>query len=219
MIVAAMPVKNNIGWTAPLVDQLLLADSVDEIWIYDNASTDETKFWIAKNAYRQKICYVDASTMRFYEMWNHMIASASKIGNVKLAMLNNDIRLPHMALKTMADHMEGYQIAQVDGRKRSIDPIKNPLAAEIRWTERIGHAFMVDADFWKDKEYAVNPELNIWYGDDDLFLRCVRNGGKICEIQGVGCDHAWHQTYQYYSGDLKSDIHRDRDIFLKTWNT
>lgn len=218
MIVAAIPVKNNIHWTAPLVEHLLYSDEVDEIWVYDNGSTDDTKDWITNrsNISNNRLKYFDASSMRFYDMWNHMIKRASRTKGTKLAILNNDIRLPRMALKTMADNIGSYKIAQVDGRLRSFDNA-TPVAVPIRWTERIGHAFMLDADFWADQEYAVSPEFKLWYGDDDLFLRCYMRGGEICEIRGLGCDHAWRQSYQYYLGDVEKDIQEDRKTFLKIW--
>jgi glycosyltransferase involved in cell wall biosynthesis len=223
MIVAAIPVKNSLKWTAPLVDQLILGDEVDEIWIYDNGSTDLTKYWVQNiQKFSAKVKYKDASRMEFYEMWNHMVKTATDIGNVKLAILNNDIRLPHMALRYMAENMDGYQLAQVDGRKGSFDQIIDPHPVEIHWTERIGYAFMMDADFWTDQEYAVHPDFIIWFGDDDLFKRCAVRGGRICEMKNLGCDHGWHQSYQYYSsvsGSMNSDVHRDRETFLKIWGS
>ena len=45
MIIAAIPVRNQLRWTAPLIESLLIGDKVDQVWLYDNGSTDKTISW------------------------------------------------------------------------------------------------------------------------------------------------------------------------------
>lgn len=216
MIVAAIPVKNNLKWTAPLIDSLLLGDEVDEIWVYDNGSTDQTRYWITtqQNIW-SRLKYVDASQMRFYDMWNDMIKRAADIGGVKLAILNNDIRLPHMALKTMADHMGKYSIAFIDKERSSFMPIENVYTQKVSaYWYRCGWAFMVDADFWKGQQFAIDPRFKLWYGDDYLYRRTLERGGQVCTVIGVGCDHAISQTPVEEKEEI---IRHDKELFESLW--
>lgn len=218
MIVAAIPVRNNLKWTAPLVEQLLLGDEVDEVWVYDNGSTDATALWVANRARlaNNKLFYIDASKMRFYEMWNDMIATAAKIGGVQLAILNNDIRLPHMALKTMADNMGKYTIATIDTTRSSFQPIEDVHTQKLSgWWYRVGWAFMVRADFWKNEKFAIDPRFNLWYGDDYLYRRVLERGGLVCAMMGVGCDHAVSQTE--YPEDKQKATDADKELFDSLW--
>jgi len=219
VIISAIPVKNHLKWTAPLVESLLLGDEIDELWIYDNGSTDNTMNWVMHRSSNDKrLKYIDANKWKFYDMWNHMIKTATEIGGVKLAILNNDIRLPHMALKTMADNMGDYKIATVDKTRNSFQPIDGPTPTKVGWIHRCGWAFMIDADFWKDESYAIHPELIIWWGDDDLYRRCENRGGKICAMMGIGCDHAVSATDSEYSRNKQEDIEFDRATFERIWN-
>ncbi len=218
MIVAAIPVKNQLRWTAPLIESLLEGDDIDEIWLYDNGSTDNTKKWsLHKTEYDSRLKYKDASGMRLYDMWNNMVAKASNIGGVKLAILNNDIRLPFMALKQMAENMNEYQIAAIDTSKRSFEKIKDVNPIKVSWKDRTGHAFMIDADFWKNEKFAVHPQLIWWWGDDDLFRRCEERGGKICIMTGIGVDHGESQSDPEYVGNKWHDVELDRNKFKKIW--
>ena len=221
MIVAAIPVRNNLKWTAPLVDSLLLGDEVDEIWVYDNGSTDTTRYWVLQ---QQKIWarlkYIDASQMRFYEMWNHMIKTAAHIGGVKLAILNNDIRLPHMALKTMADNMGNYDIVTIDTTRSSFQPIESVHVQKIGgWWYRVGWAFMVNADFWKHTQFPIDPRFNLWYGDDYLYRTTLERGGRVGTMVGVGCDHAVSVTTNNEIEQARKDeiTSRDKELFDSLW--
>lgn len=219
MIVAAIPVRNQLRWTAPLIDSLLHGDQVDQIWLYDNGSTDTTKKWVEHmSQYDNRLEYKDASSMRLYDMWNHMITRAANIGGVKLAILNNDIRLPFMALKTMAENMEGYQIAAIDKEKRSFDKIIEVVPTLATWQDKTGHAFMLDTDFWYKERFAIHPQLIWWWGDDDLFRRCEFRGGKICIMKGIGADHAESESDPEYVGNKRKDIELDRTMFKKIWS-
>lgn len=218
MIVAAIPVKNNLKWTAPLVDSLLLGDEVDEIWIYDNGSTDQTKYWVkTQQQIWSRLKYIDASDMRFYEMWNHMILKAVAMGDVKLAILNNDIRLPHMALKTMADNIGKYSILAIDPDRSAMQPIENVHVEKIGWwRHRIGWAFMINGDLWKGIKQPIDPRFNIWYGDDYLYRTTLERGARAGVARGVGCDHAVSQTP--IEGDKEKLVEEDMILFYSMWN-
>ena len=218
MIIAAIPVKNQLRYTAPLIESLLIGDEIDEIWLYDNGSTDSTRSWAEhKTKYDNRLQYKDAAGMRLYDMWNNMVTRAANIGGVKLAILNNDIRLPHLALKTMADNMHGYQIAAIDRDRTSFQQISNVYAEKASWEDKTGHAFMIDADFWSSEKFAVHPKLIWWWGDDDLFRRCEHRGGNICIIKGIGADHAESASDPEYFGDKWHDIEMDRIAFRNIW--
>ena len=220
MIIAAIPVRNNLKWTAPIVEQLLLGDEIDELWIYDNGSTDGTETWV-RNRQRidSRLSYFDASDMRFYEMWNDMILyAAENHAGSKLAILNNDIRLPHMALKTIADNMDDYKIAIIDKERTSFQPIDGPHPKQIGWWHRAGWAFMLDIDFWNGEPYAIDPRFNLWWGDDHLFRMTEHRGGKICSMIGVGCDHGIEQSHGEYQGNKEKDVSDDMILFNQLWS-
>jgi len=218
MIIAAIPVRNQLRWTAPLIDSLLIGDKVDQVWLYDNGSTDKTISWAYhKMKYDDRLYYKDASGMRLYEMWNNMVARASNMNDAKLAILNNDIRLPFMALKNIADNMQDYQIAAVDTSKRSFDKIENVYPEKATWQQKTGHAFMIDANFWQGQKFAVHPQLIWWWGDDDLFRRCEARGGNICIMKGIGVDHGESESDPEYVGDKWRDIELDRVKFRNIW--
>jgi glycosyltransferase involved in cell wall biosynthesis len=218
VIVAAIPVRNNLKWTAPLVEGLLLGDEVDEVWVYDNGSTDDTALWLyhrAKTA-MGRLKYIPAHDMRFYEMWNHMILKAAALHDVKLAILNNDIRLPHMALKTMADNMGNYDIVTIDTTRSSFQPIEDVRVQKIGgWWHRVGWAFMVRADFWKHTKFPIDPRFNLWYGDDYLYRTTLERGGRVGTMIGVGCDHAVSQTE--YPEDKQKATEADKELFDSLW--
>lgn len=218
-IVAAIPVRNQLKWTAPLVESLLIGDEIDELWIYDNGSTDATAEWVQhRSEIDPRLVYVGAEDMRLYDMWNDMILTAAVVGEVRLAILNNDIRLPHKALKKMAELMDGYQMSIIDKDRSSFDGISPDAHAQnTHWNHRTGYAFMLEADFWKGQEYAIHPEYIIWWGDDDLFRRCETGGGKICRIVGVGCDHSEWSSDPEYRGDKWKDVEIDRETYRQMW--
>jgi hypothetical protein len=219
-IIAAIPVRNQLKWTAPLVENLLLADDVSEVWVYDNGSTDMTKDWVeSRSLLDSRLVYRDASHMRIYDMWSHMIRSAAEIPDSRLAILNNDIRLPHNALKTVAERMDGYQIACIDRTVRGSEPIENLPVAPAWWGEKTGWCFMVDPSFWKDEEFPIHPNLRIWWGDDDLFRRAQVRGGNICVVKGVGCDHFEWSSDPEYPGDKWADVELDRLEFARIWES
>lgn len=218
MIVAAIPVKNQLRWTAPLVEGILEGDAVDEVWLYDNGSVDKTRDWCHNRIKIDgRLRHFSAYDMRIYDMWNHMIKRAASIGGVKLAILNNDIRLPFLGLRTMADNMNDYQVLMVDKNKSSFDPLQDIVVKDAHWFDKTGWAFMIDADFWANREWAIHPGLKFWWGDDDLFRRCELGGGKIGIAQGIGCDHVEHSSDSEYNGDRIKDIEEDREFFRTLW--
>lgn len=216
MIIAAIPVKNNLKWTAPLIDSILLGDAVDEVWVYDHGSTDQTRYWIqTQQQIWSRLKYIDAKDMTFYEMWNDMIKTAANMGGVKLAILNNDIRLPHMALKTMADNMGKYKIAYIDKDKTSFEPIEEVSPQKVGgYWYRCGWAFMIDADFWKGEKMPIDTRFKLWYGDDYLYRRTIERGGQICTMIGIGCDHAISQTPVDNIDEVRN---HDKELFDSLW--
>lgn len=232
--IAAIPTRNKIEWTAPLIEHLLLAEQIDEVWLYDNGSTDLTKEWVLnRTALDSRLKYFDASEMRLYDMWNHMIKTASIMDKeVNLAILNNDIRLPHNSISTMSNLMRRYKykLVAVDPCRPAIftktiniyagegtvpTPI-DPYLQKMGPKNRIGWAFVVAAEWWKDEPYAIHPDYIIWYGDNDLYLRIHKRRGKIGWVRGIGCDHAIEQSDSEYP-EKWNHAAIDAETFKKMW--
>jgi GT2 family glycosyltransferase len=232
--IAMIPTKNKLEWTAPLVEHLLLAEKLDEVWVYDNGSRENVKEWVFNRCkIDSRLSYIDASSMRLYDMWNNAIKNASVLDNyVNLAILNNDIRLPHNSIDTMSKLMrkDNYKIAAIDPTRPAIftptiniytgqqtipTPIE-PFAESMSYRNRIGWAFIVAAEWWKNEPYAIHPDLIIWYGDNDLYARVAKRKGKICWIRGVGCDHAMEQSDSEYPSKWE-DAEKDKQTYERLW--
>lgn len=229
-----IPTKNKLEWTAPLIEHLLLAENLDEVWLYDNGSKSNIRQW-AFNRIRldNRLKYIDASSMRLYDMWNDAIKKASIMDDqVNLAILNNDIRLPHNSIQTMSTLMRngGYKIAAIDPTRPAIytptiniyggegtvpTPIE-PFAEPMRYVNRIGWAFIVAAEWWKTEKFAIHPDYIIWYGDNDLYRRVTKRKGKICWIRGIGCDHAMEQSDSEYPTKWE-DAAKDKETYERIW--
>jgi glycosyltransferase involved in cell wall biosynthesis len=232
--VAAIPVKNNLFWTAPLVEHILLHDEVDEVWIYDNGSTDSTKEWVMhRSRIESRLKIFNASSMGLYQMWNHMIKSANELfESCNLAILNNDIRIPPFAIRDLSTKMrEGdFVIAAVDPTRtglysysieywdssRALPRPIEPYCQELGPGDRVGWAFVVAAEFWKGQPYAIDERYRIWYGDDDLYRRAMSRGGRACIVRGIGSDHAESQTE--YPANKVADIEHDKALYERIWN-
>jgi len=230
MNIAAIPVRNKIEWTAPLVEHLLLHDDLDQVWVYDNGSTDLTKEW-ADNRQRldNRLVLVDAFGVQLYHMWNDMVREAAQYPSCNLAILNNDIRLPPYAVRDMSLRMrEGnFQIAAVDPTRtglhtfsigwwdfsRALPPPIDPYCEELNIGDRVGWAFVVAAEFWKDESFAVHPDYVHYFGDDDLYRRCMTRGGRAAIVRGIGCDHAESQT-----GGVDAEVwKKDEATYVRLW--
>lgn len=234
MNIAAIPVKNKIEWTAPLVEHLLLHDELERVWVYDNGSTDDTIVWI-KNRQRidPRLSLIEVPGLRLYDIWNRAIKDANtfcfKNEKCNLAILNNDIRLPPYAIRDMtALAREGnFQIAAVDPTRtglytfsigwwdlsRALPPPIEPYCEKMHLGDRIGWAFVVATEFWKDEEYAIHPDFVHYFGDDDLYRRAMERGGNACVVRGIGCDHAESVT-----GGVNVEVwNKDEETFRRIW--
>ena len=217
MLIAAVPVRNAFSWTRDLVSSLLDNDDVDQLWLFDNGSTDETSAWAASLAHDDsRLIISDRPNARLYGMWNEMISRASLMNDATLAVLNNDIRLPQHALRRMQSAMKGYELAFID-RNAAPDVDGALVATPCSWQERTGWAFMMRASFWRSEAFAIDPGLRIWWGDDDLARRAINRGARLCIVQGLGCNHQESQTL--YPGDLQADVEHDREYFARLWNS
>lgn len=203
-------------WTKPLVESLLDGNAVDQVWLFDNGSTDETVAWTeALAAQDQRFMVSKRPNARLYGMWNEMVSRASGIPGTSLAILNNDIEISPLALREMQRAMEGFDLAFVD-REIGLSQASQALAVPASWLQRTGWAFMLRADFWRSEAFAIDPGLRIWWGDDDLARRAEARGARLCVIEGIGVAHEVSQSV--YPGDIAGDIEHDREYFDRIWS-
>ena len=214
-LVAAIPVRNALEWTQPLVESMLDGDAVDQVWLFDNGSTDDTADWAATLAIADTRLKVSTRPReRLHGMWNEMVSRASGMPGTHLAILNNDIRLHPETLRRMRDEMGDFDLAFID-REIGAEAPTDVRAIPASWTERTGWMFMIRADFWRGQPFAIDPGLRWWWGDDDLARRAQGRGGRLCTLEGLGCSHAISQSE--YVGDRLSDIEHDRAYFSRLW--
>lgn len=234
--IAAIPTLNALEWIAPVIEGLLLADKVDEVWIYDNGCTDKTADWVRNRRLMDKRLFlIDSKGMGIYDMWNHMIAKANDYSEpVNLALLNSDVRLPVNAIHNLSRVMRenNYQIASVDPTRPAFYsqhlPVWNPALSQVFPKDFepypvdappgyvVAWAFVIAAEFWKGQPFAVHPSYQWWYGDDDLFRRAYARGARVCRVMGVGSDHLGSSS-DAHNPRKQEMIDSDTKIFNKMW--
>jgi len=207
------------------------------VWVYDNGCTDATREWTEHRAkLDSRVEWFDARGISLYNMWNHMARRCNdEIGGpVNLAFLNSDIRLPHMAMRDMAHLMRtyGYQVATVDPRIPALPSQHfsywNPqILGAMHWFPQrmaedamprpaVAWAMMIAAEWWADQPWVVDPRYLWWFGDDDVMLRTVQRGGRICRIAGLGSDHLGGSSDAHNPRKAEM-IEKDARLFERMW--
>ena len=216
VVIAAIPVRNELEWTQPLVESLLATNDADQVWLFDNGSTDGTLEWATHLASTDaRFTLSQRPTARLYGMWNEMVSRASFINDSMLAILNNDIRLAPSALRRMSLAMHSHDLGFVDPHldDTSLGVVR---AVPTDWQQTTGYAFMLRSAFWAGEPYAIDPGLRIWWGDDDISRRAQARGARLCIVEGIGCFHAVSATE--YPGHKRVDVEHDREYFHRLWN-
>lgn len=228
----AIPTINSAAWTVPLAEHLLLADEIDELRIYD-AGDDFTSRWARyRRRLDDRVVWIDNRNQRLYDTWNRAIMEHSHTPT-NVAILNADIRLPPNGIQSMAKAMRegGYQIASIDPTMPAMhsqhhkwyngplaeltEPQEGPRAVpNPNWV--VGWAYMVAAEFWRGEKFAIDPAYEWWYGDDDLWLRTTKRGGRACFVRGVGSDHLGSVS-DPYNENKKEKTERDFEHYKKVW--
>jgi GT2 family glycosyltransferase len=216
VVIAAIPVRNELEWTQPLVESILASNDADQVWLFDNGSTDGTFEWATHLASTDaRFTVSQRPSARLYGMWNEMVSRATFIENSMLAILNNDIRLARGALRRMSLGMHGHDLGFVD-RQLDDTGVGEVRAMPAHWGQTTGHAFMLRSSFWVGEPYAIDPGLRIWWGDDDISRRAQARGARLCIVEGIGCFHAESKTT--YPGNMHADVEHDREYFHRIWN-
>lgn len=230
--IAVIPTVNTLGLVAPLAEQLLTGDEVDELWLYDSGQ-DGTREWAEhRSKIDTRLRWFDASGKGIYDLWNQAIVSNSH-QETNVAILNSDIRLPINAVKDMSSLMRdgGYQLATIDPWRpawysqhyqmwnpalHAITAPLKPRAIDSPPEYVVGWAFVVAAEFWFGQEYAIHPGFEWWYGDDDLFRRTAARGGRICRAEGIGSDHIGSAS-DPFNENKEAKTRRDAELFKTLW--
>lgn len=231
--IAVIPTVNTLGLVAPLAEQLLTGDEVDELWLYDSGQ-DRTREWAEhRSKIDTRLRWFDASGQGIYDLWNRAILYNSD-QETNVAILNSDIRLPISAVKDMCSLMRGggYQLATIDPWRpawysqhhqkwnHSLHEITFPIAPHAIDSPPeyvVGWAFVVAAEFWANEPFAIYPGFQWWYGDDDLFRRTVLRGGRICRCVGIGSDHIGSAS-DHSNIDKQKKIEADAELFSAVWS-
>ena len=223
----AIPVKNRLDLTKPLVENLLKDDDCN-VLVYDNGSDDGTTEWLESEG----IGHVLAHSMALHEMWNDAIDKAIHVsGFVPLVILNNDLELDGQP-RWITRLCEPFAGKEWDALCPNYDqspnlswrPIirlnhKGICAGRMDWTGGLaGFAFALSPDFLKTG-YRFPTDLKWWFGDNDLVLTLEEQGRMYGMVAGCGVTHigGGSQTAKDHAETLDPIVKADRAVFEKKW--
>lgn len=211
--VVAIPVKDNLRYTGPLVISLLGQNEVkpNQIFIYDNGSTDETP--VAMQSLGVNV--IDANGWRLHQMWNDAL---EKSAGASVAILNNDISIGSNFISSMLKALESDpELAVVcpkyDDRSDEITYVADIQAGRMDGTGGIaGWAYMIPGD-WANR-FRFPEELTWWYGDNVLVDSIIQAGRK-CGI--VGTTTVTHLDGGSQTGKWTAEMVEPDRIWYEQW--
>lgn len=220
-IVAVIPVKDKLHLTSALVTELLHQGDVDKVLVYDNGSTDDTRQWLTDHP-DPRVLGVEADEENIHEMWNHgLMYAREEYGRACVLILNNDLEIgPNFGLQLRKALYSDWDIMAVspnyDGRPGSdLIHVQDICAGRYDGTGGLaGFAFAVRAEW----DYRFPPELQWWFGDNDLVTSINQRGYKAMIDPKVSVVHldGGGQTGGDWSS-LSEAIRSDREFFMKKW--
>lgn len=164
----------------------------------------------------EKCTIVHCPDWTLHQMWNH----AWKMADGDVCFMNNDIALPapyhQLQLMQVALHHDpDLYVVSVDpsgdvatdwGPTIYVKDVGAPRPG-VPEGGLAGWMFMVKGTF--PRENVVDPNLNWWYGDNDVVYMANKLGGKAGYVKGLGVKHMISMTLRDRLGELTQQIKAD----------
>lgn len=218
-----IPVRDNLHLTQSICNQLLDQGGWEYLHIFDNGSDDDTWQYLNDMAYMDSRIQPWFSPYKtIYEMWSMGFDFSVEDGATKVAILNNDIVLSPGLIGAMGDVLQATSEVGIvyPDYNRSIEQGVDPqLPYYTRGTYRhggmSGFCFMlrVKAVTWSP---LVDPNLRLWYGDDDIAFSMEAAGWQQMRLAGWPLDHIGQATCNQHPEVFK-DVPADKAYFEKKW--
>lgn len=225
----AIPVKDRLDLTKPLVEELLAQGS--HVLVMDNGSRDGTPEWLAKCQPPVNsgglLVWGRFAGKGLHEMWNKAIDMA-RSRDAHLVLLNNDLeldgkpdwigRLVHPLDTGEWDAVcPNYDRTPAVTWKGPVLPLRGICANRYDGSGGLaGFAFAVSDAFLRTG-YRFPEELKWWYGDNDLVLTLNAQARKYGMVVGVGVTHIGGGSQTAKGHDLSGIIEQDRAAFGAKW--
>jgi len=218
-----IPVRDNLPITQSICNQLLEQPGWDQCHIFDNGSEDDTWQYLNDLAYMEpRFIPWFAPYKGIYDMWSMGFDFAVEDGADYVAILNNDIVLSSGLIAAMGDVLEATKevgVVYPDYTRSVAEQVDPAIPYYTRGTYRhggmSGFCFMlrVAAVTWHP---LVDPNLSLWYGDDDIAFSVAKAGWKQLRLAGWPLDHIGQATCNQHPEVFK-DIPADKIYFEKKW--
>jgi GT2 family glycosyltransferase len=222
---AVIPQKGKTHLTDAVVKQLLQEDSVEHIFVMDNADEEWDSFEVTTELQIRDlpVTWVACRGQNIHQMWNEGLRRATKMArgdDFNVAILNNDLRLgPHfikrLATALRADPMLWAVSPNYDERRGSgVDYVIGTYPLGMA-----GFAFMLKGEaVHPDALPPFDEEFSWWYGDTDLAVNIMVKGYKVGLVYACKVEHldGGSQTVED-NPERQAMIDADRARFYKKW--
>lgn len=215
-ISVVIPVRDNLDFTAALIEDLEKQGGYEKLLVYDNGSIDETAEWLRG---RETVTPIDAAEWTLHQMWNDGIRRS----HGHAAFLNNDLRLddePDWLGRLCAPLDDGWGATcpNYDGREcaEPVEALKGIAAGRDDGTGGLaGFAFAVSADVlaW----YRFPEELTWWCGDHDLACTLLYKEIPYGMVRDVHVEHIEGGSQTAKLHDLSAAATADQEWLKNKW--
>lgn len=214
-----IPVKDNLGLTADLIEQLVEQDGHDEILVFDNGSSSQTAEWLKRRESRGILRYIEAAGRSLYQMWNEGATMARRRDpQACIAFLNNDLRLgPHFLgrLEDAFRHDPALWAISPDTNGHQVDAVRY-VSSTFKGGGLTGFAFVVRGEVFD--RVSFDERFEWWFGDDDFVAQIRALSGRVGVVGDATVEHigGGSQTVRYTKHVLAA-IERDRRRMWEKW--
>lgn len=230
-IVAVIPVKDRLPLTRDLVQQLREQGDCAEIAVCDNGSGRETKNWLSS---QQDLTVLDMADAGIHEMWNRGAEHALERhgARVRVAFLNNDLRLGPAFLRTLSQALTDQReltavCGNYDGRThhQSVQETSEICANRYDGTGGFaGFAFMCRGE-WFSGGYRFPEECKWWFGDNDLLAALAysdtedspKKAGIVIAARVEHIDGGGQTAGDPLWAEFAEQTAKDREAFEARW--
>jgi GT2 family glycosyltransferase len=226
-IVAVIPVKDRLGLTAGIVDQLREQGGCAEIIVCDNGSQPGMRKWLGA---QDDLTVFDCAGMGIHEMWNRGIERAlyAHGEDVCVALLNNDLKLGPEFLSRLrrgldVDDSLVAVCGNYDGRAAVSDVVYTTEICAARYDGTGGFgsfACMLRGEWLRSSGYRFPEECKWWFGDNDLMLTIRRDGAKAGIVIDAEVEHlggGGGTAGDVYWTAFREQTQRDQAAFVAKW--